>query len=93
MNKISTKDLLIANVPELGRAVPAEEAGRILGISRQGILNAVRRGHLRGETRARILWIHLGDLRRYQARRRMGRPPKARRPVRSDLRRDLAKPR
>ncbi len=70
------EDLLIASVPGLGRAVPAEDAGRILAISRQGILNAVRRGHLRGVTRARILWIHLGDLRRYNKSRRIGRPPK-----------------
>lgn len=74
---MSKEDLLIASVPGLGRAIPAEDAARILEISRQGILNAVRRGHLRGDTRARILWIHLGDLRRYAERRRIGRPPKA----------------
>lgn len=66
-------ELLMAQVPGLGYAIPSEDVRRLTGLSRQGIHMAVSRGTLRGLTRAGILWISLDDLRRYM-RKHLGQP-------------------
>jgi transcriptional regulator with XRE-family HTH domain len=66
-------DLLLAQVPGLGYAIPSEDVRRLTGLSRQGIHMAVSRGALHGIARAGILWISLADLRQYM-RKKLGRP-------------------
>ncbi len=68
--------ILIAQVPGLGRAIPAEDVVRIFEINYATITHALRVGYFRGKVRARIQWILLEDVLNFYEVRPVILPPR-----------------
>jgi hypothetical protein len=63
-------------IPGLGACLTLTQAARMLGVTRQAIHDAIRRGRLRAEVRelvpggVKLTWISVASLRAYERSRR-----------------------